>query len=491
MNKDQTVIEIDLADMLKKMLKSWKLILVCMLAFGIAFPAIRWKRNVNAYRAAKAETEKALQSEEGLLGQLSDDEKSQVEQCRNYYNRIAQAENYLSESALMQVDPYHAPEVTLQFVLSGTDHMRQIKEAYTSYINGKGFLNDLAKATGWEEDPTYLAELVQTVSSDAEGRNDSTSVNLIVPDPSEENGTKEEQADYENLTVKVTGRDADEAEKIADALAGNLEAYQAEAAASYGDHSVTLADSSTATVVDGDLLDEIRTINDKLYNNQNALNNLENSLTDDQKQVWESIRDGINEEVEEETVSASPSAAAAEEANDSKADGDDTVPGVSKKDIAIGLVLGLVIAIFLLALRYVLSGKVHTVDEVRTIYKKPVLGTFTKRELWTAEKEILLATVRLACKNDGISRLVLATSLAFTGEEKKLVDQVREELGRELELSYSELVLESPEAIREMGDTGAVIFWEKLESTKRNKAYAEARLCRELGIKCVGTVIFS
>lgn len=481
-------IEIDLFDLLKKITKSWYLILISMLIFGIAFPVGRWKLNIRNYNVAHAEKQNVSENAEDLENNLSEDEKIQIDQCRALYRRILQNENYLSESALMQVDPYNAPEVILQFVLSSQDNIQQIKEAYSAYIANQGYTESVVKAINWEGSASYLAELISLGNAYTNTQDADTNVSLVMPDSEGEGGSQEKSPKLETLIVKIIGRDDKEADQIAMAVRQCLEDYSAMVENFYGEHSITLVNTYESYILDTGLASKINSTNDQLTNAQNSLKTLEDKLTDDQKKVWDSTQENISNSVEEEAVSSS-SISVSDEKPSSQSDTIEQPPTVSKKDIVIGLLFGLVFAVLCLAFRYILAGKIHTVNDARTIYQKPVLGTFTKKSLWASEKEILLATIRLACKNEDISRLVLASSLTFSGEEKKLLEQVADEFGKEIQHSYKENVLGSPEAIRVIGDTGAVIFCEKLEVTKRDAAYAEARLCRELDFKCVGTII--
>ena len=131
----------------------------------------------------------------------------------------------------------------------------------------------------------------------------------------------------------------------------------------------------------------------------------------------------------------------------------------------------------------------------------------TKRNMWTAQKEILLAQLRLALRNANTDKIVIASSLRFDDGERDLVDETVRELQSGLsdyaaeegqtpahpaiEVVYAENILQNSRAIKTMGETGAVVYWEKLEKTKREDARAEARMCRDLGIRCLGSVLFS
>lgn len=128
-------IEIDLADIMRKLCGRWKRIALCALACALLFGGYGWIRGKADLKAAQsAAAGELLSKEDGDA--LTETEKQAVADAVQLEHELGGLEMYLDNSVLMQIDAYHKNRTVM---LYGIHHAKRqelaaITESYLSFL---------------------------------------------------------------------------------------------------------------------------------------------------------------------------------------------------------------------------------------------------------------------------------------------------------------------------------------------------------------------
>ena len=249
MENQSDVRRVSIRNLLLAILRSWKVLLAValVLAFlvGGAKGVLAWRSAGDAEKRAReaAEYQAALELYEGRVEDLT----AQIERQES---AILSQQEYLDQSVLMNVDPYHTFEGVLYLYIS-TDYQIMPDTAYQNpdqtmpavllykaALNGSRVLDPVAKAVGMEL--IYLRELVN-----ADVVMVGTSANPI-------------------LSVTVRAGTREQVERILESVDAQLEGVRTEITGSIGDHTVDVAVQSVREYVDQTLSDQQKTALDRV-----------------------------------------------------------------------------------------------------------------------------------------------------------------------------------------------------------------------------------
>ncbi|MCM1232523.1 MAG: hypothetical protein NC489_20560 [Ruminococcus flavefaciens] len=476
--------EINIFDLLDKILHAWRGGVVIAIVFAVLLSAVQYVKADKAYKIALNTTEEEAQ--EFLRSELTTDEKQRIAYAKKSQVQIqSQMETkrqYSENSILMNIDPYQKPVVSLQYYIDThrvvnytkdieADYTYELLGAYEAYVNEGSIASNVRKNVNWKLEDEYIEELVEA-----------------------------DQHSNGILTVNVTGKDKKFAESLAEQVNIELVNYQTELKEKIGSHDFTLISQQFSYVSDSDLADQQAILQNTMVNLNTTMVNLTAGFTENMLAVWngeDPMPDEKNdEEMETEEVILIP-------------------PTFNVKYFLFGFLIGIFLYCVWIVCIYVLGNRIKTSDELQEVYGLRVFGvislekkvsskprflscvdrfidkTVLRKESWTLEEqwELVLTNISVSCKKAGIRDIFVTTSLHLTEQEQQLVQKIIESLKNyDLQINFAENIVRSARAFEQMAKISNVIIIEKLGTTSYPILEKELVLCMEQSSNVLGVI---
>ena len=490
--------EIDLAELLFYCLKKWRIIIVCMILFGLLLGGYQFADTVseNAVSASAVTADEETQTDAGeedaqeadgtadmtaALSEYTDDALSETKDgvIPYYVAGIAEKEAYLEElqtymdtSVLMSLDPYCVDMAKVSCFIDTEDEnlTDTLTAAYESYVRDGALAAALSDADLTEAD---LSSLLQFDG-------DMTAV-----ETNEEDALVISGAQSGVFTVTAAAADADMASVYADVLEEKLESLAAELSESVGAHTLTILSVQLTQGASDEILaaqSDVRT-------------QYSTTLTE-----LQTLRTNYSTAIDD--IDTATASAAYVRQNPLKA---------ALKYGIIGLAAGLFIAVVILVLVYLLGGKLRSVSGFRELYGLSLLGRLTKlcgkKRLFgfidrlierieegayftmTCDEQVKIAAanIRTAAKNEGVTHLMIAGSLKAE-EAQLLYTRLAAELA-DLEISAYSRIVFSASALEELDGYDGIVFLERQNVSFTRLIDEERALAADRGIRILGAVV--
>ncbi len=396
-------VEIDLIDLLRRICMRWKQALACALVFAVLLGGYGYLKN----RKSAGSDDKAEVEAESLTAE----EQQAVIDAALLSAEIGQLEEYLENSIVMQVDPYHKDRVTLVYSIDDVKKkdLLKVTESYLNFLTRGGVIDTIMKGDKkmWSMDRIYMAELISAWT-----RADSAEPVIVL------DGEAEDEAVQTLIYIEVTGRDTEMAERLAKDVRTALEDYAASVKRSSGRHTLSLLDSQKNVTIDNDLQTRQHDKRAALSTNRASLKAATDLFTGAQKALYENEAGvELGSEEEEELAEASGS-------------------GISIKYILAGFAGGIFLYCCVFACLYMFRDTVKNQEEFKTYYNFPFFGRVSMKEKGDSrhrdagerEKAQLLNRVRLACQKQKVDKLCLASDFSLNRQEKECLKEVSAQL---------------------------------------------------------------
>lgn len=457
-------VEINLIDLLKKLCRQWKAVVVCAIVFAALIGGYKTMSN----RRASNVTDQVKTAQASLTA----DEKQRVKAALELSDGIEGQEAYLSDSILMNVDSSKRDKATLLYSVENAakKDKQKIVESYLNYILSDDIVEQIQSSDKktWNMDASYLAELIFAWQK-------TESTNQIVISEVEENAM---------IVVELTGKDADMAKKLADAVQGIIQKYQPIVQKVAGKHKLTLLSAVQSVKSDNDLATRQ---NDKRSQLSTALYNLKtitDSFTEQQKLAYNDKLAESGRQVQEQT---------------------NVSGGISIKWIAVGFIGGIAVYCCLFACWYLLRDTVKSLDEVKEHYTFPVFGGITlkkgskgngeglsgkEKDTYERERAQLLNRIRLACKTQKIDKICLATDFSFSEQDKNFLTIAQKQLKEwGLNVILGENAAGNVAVWDEMTEVGVVLVVCKIDTTTHKAIDEEMSFYQENNLQVLGAAV--
>lgn len=470
--KQKLEIDIELKDLFWEVIRNWRIIICCMLVGGILLGAVSYVQSYKAANATVATPTVTAKTPEEVMAELNIDELERVISAVQLKAQIDAKSQYISESVLMQINPFEKNSVSLEYIFDGAEALRAM-ESYANWIENGEFLADSDA-----EDAMYKSELV-SVSTNMEAgvlfvtitHVDEASCVMLA------NEVKEALSAYTNtLTNQGIGFEC----RLLSELQGisvdeELHAYQ---------------DAYLKACIDDQ--DKLKKMKADMNGNQvKVYLHLERDVFD---------RGGEEEKAEAEDTVVTPPA-------------EPKKVSVSMSKVIIGMILGAVLAVVYIFLRYLLCGTIRVPGEMEVLYGVDLLGTVREEEkkkaafaavdkvIWklehakekrgSREEELKLAAASIAIqcqKYDFDTIYVTGTNLSNVAQET-LEALSKEVAARGIKVASGVDVSENAESLLVASKVGNIVLVEK----KRTSAYKNilkcVRACGTNHIQVLGSII--
>lgn len=425
-------IEIDLTDLLRRICRQWKQILICAIAFAVITAGFEvWKYRQSAGRTGGNAGQDTELSEGTVTkgGDVSDtvlteEEKQSVISAVELKADIRGMEEYMNHSVLMKTDPYHKHKVFLLYSIENADrkNIQKITESYLSFLVNGGAADALKKSGSKELDidKNYLAELITAYQKVF-----SYPYQVSVDDSSHET-IRTEALFYADLT----GPDEKLVQNLAEDIQLALQEYSKKIRGHAGSHKLTLISQEKSVLTDNNLQAQQRDKRTQLAANRASLKAATDSFSDIQMNLYHSMAEIADQ---------------AESDLDSKADEalrqtENAVSAVKIKYVLAAFLGGAVLYCCIFICCYLLQDAVKSKEEIKRVYTFPLLGSVfpgkkTVRKNRSGilqnpdnQAEQLIHRIRLLCKQQKINSLCLASDFAFDTQQKEVIDHVTGQL---------------------------------------------------------------
>ncbi len=469
--------EIDLADLMKKCCSKWKQIVVCALAAAAVLGGLGWlkSRNVTDVQISGAETDV----------ELTQEEDRGVADAVRLEKEIRALEEYLENSRLMQLDPYHKHRMMMLY--SVCDVKRQdlaaVTESYLNFITNGGAAGVLAESSGrWQTGRSYLAEMITAYQ-----KTYSTPYQI----------TADALADKEMLAesifyVEITGTDEKEAEAMAADIQKVLKEYSDRVKKTAGSHRLRLLSSTAGTAVDFGLQTQQHDKRTQLSANRINLKAAVDAFSEEQKIVYQN------------TLPKESTGSKGEDVSDSVEDqSDEMLSGGSYKSVLKYALIGIFAGVFLYAgiftCMYIFSDTVKNTEELKRIYTFPVYGQIQTRSRGMSERkesygnteDQILNRIRIACKIQGIEKLCAVSDSQLTVTEREYLNKIAARLAScGIDLSVTENASTDTDAWDGLVETGNFLLICKIGTATYHGIDDALNFYLENGMTAAGAVVF-
>ncbi|MBR2403918.1 MAG: hypothetical protein IKB01_14370 [Lachnospiraceae bacterium] len=325
--REKLEIDIELKDLLWEFLRKWRIVVCCMLVAGVILGVMAYISDYKAAKAASVPKEPVvLLTAEMAVERLNIDELELVIAANQLKAQVDAKSKYISESTLMKINPFAEDRVSLEYLVLGENKTTAIHR-YVAYIENGVLL----------EEDMYVNELI-SVSMDEE--------NLII-------------------NVQILHTDAESCEKLASKVKVSLDNYTKELNANGISHELKLIGEKQSVVVDDTLHQfQIEYLEENIED-QNDLAKMKTEMNINQINAYLLLERDIfgRDNVEAETT------------EDNGQIGVESIKvSIDFKQILLGMVIGLVVAVAYIFAMYILTGRLRTAKEIENLYGARLLG---------------------------------------------------------------------------------------------------------------------
>lgn len=463
--------EIDLADLLHKLAIHWKHAAACALVAAAIFGGIGY---------SKARAAVPVQDPEGKVSLTQEEQEAVTDalELRAEYDGLM---DYMDNSILMQLDPYHKHKCVMLYSIegAGSQSLAKITESYISFVSDGG-VADVLKKSGkepWDLDKSYLAEVISAYQKPY------TSPYQVAGKAFGTAGVDVGSLFY----VEAIGKDAAMASQLADGIQEALEKYMGTVAADAGSHKLILASRQESVVADTGLQAQQRDRRAALSSNKDSLESMTKAFNAAQLAAYK------------EAAGMEPGQGSTKQAMGT------WDPRTVMKYVLFGLAGGAFLYCCAFAAWYLSKDTLKSAREMEMLYAFPVYaGICCRRKQakgnaagslgqgdYGKEEERLLGRVRLACKKQGITKLCLACLSHAGTEERACMESIAARLKEwGIEASIAGDAASDAAAWDIAAESGNVLVACMVGSTTHQMVDSAMGIFTENGIAVLGAVAF-
>ena len=478
--------EIDIKDMLFRVLEKWRWMIVWAVIMAVALAGLKYLKDKRSSHEGE-DTDEVLSV---MMEDMTPSERSNVETYIALYDNLEMLKEDLNTRLIYQIDPYHEKVLQISYAiklpevekgsgeyiiaqhLSDETKINQLATMYSNYVMSSDFVDEIAKAV-----PEISESDLRTLISIVNNNNNNGVVN-----------------------IKIIYTEDMDVEGVAGIVKSNIEAYS-ESLQETEKHDIVINSEYKSEIIDDALINTQNNLISREYSLQTQLNSLNNSLGDVEKEYIEVYADGKDEKKvakkdseEEESVAK-----------------DKSSTGISIKYAILGAMVGVFLVCIWELMRYILSGKLHTVDTLSEFYGLRVFGVQAvsdknnkkkgidkllyklengKKKLLTpeAQKEIISSGIKLTLGQQDIKEIVL-TGTDIEKVDESYLNGLKEELIKNgIKTSVENNIYYYPEALQRAAEAENIVIFETIEASIENEIENILTKAKEYNINVLGSV---
>lgn len=447
--------EIDLKQLCIDIMKQWRKILIGMVVVGIL---------AAAFGAYKKATEEPIDEEELHISY------EKVELVKEYKDRYEKQSEYNVESALMKLDPYEVPNLTVRYKIASADmnnelplyELDNIATQYVNMANSQKSFNDISSLTGIET--RYLREYLSITASrlSQEGEQNETKNIVYI------------------LNFSISGVDENTCNQIADYYDAMIMSPKSNIVSMLGEHVIEKLDSKFTCDYSQGIFDKQQSNISLVQTYRDEYDRQYKALSDEEKALFDEDTDTLEVEI--------------------------TAGSIVKSGIKfgiIGAVAGAVLVCGIWVVILLLNGKLQSTDSLESMSgiktyicpanNKEVKGldkfiaTIQGKAIKTIEIEkvadIINSELSVLNENEKIENVFISSSNVNDDAIKAAIEAVKKPLSGINVLTADGSVANSADAVKMMGKADRIVLIEKKDVSAVSEIAKELNVCKEYGKK--------
>lgn len=415
--------EILITDLVKTVIKSWKLVLCWAIICAAVFTGFKYYKDTKSI----AEPHQPPIEEKSLTPL----EKEGLAYVRSLQNILNEQDTYMAESILLKINPYQENRTVLEYEVrdENGDTALGILEQYISYIGNGGAVSDVLSQNEIDIPVQYLRELIHAEES------------VSAYDTFNNRPNR-------RFSVYIIGDSAEMAGDLADAMEKVLQSYR-ESIFTTPEQELVLLSRQNSIIYDIELEQK----RNSLMSNRNAHTNTINSWVSQFSEMQLAEYSGNKNEPENTNEKVEP-----------------VEVKIDIKYIIIGIVIGLFLGCCWVILCFLLSSKIKSAAEIEKNYNVCVYGTVKRTskdgDKNHQEQNWIFSRLVLNCHKNNIERIVFVSDhelgLLLSNKDNLLQKRLRE---HGINSIIAENMLEQIDIYDKMGITDAVIIFVNAHKT--------------------------
>ena len=492
-----------IADYIWNVLFRWKACLVAAILCGAILGGVKYMRDLRQYQAdlEAASVEKTVEEfdVEEALGKLSYADRLAVRSLISQVDLLMEQQDYKENSAMMQVNPYKEWLTTIKYAVRGNEEVAAICQMYQDALYDTDAIKRIVEASDGTMKASDVSDMVVMTAElygtgTETGSDDETEVVAAV-------GTQNSYM----FTINIKEYDKDALEKVSKVVETLIDEEHSVVTQALGSHVLQQLSYYTTEGFDLKSVNRHKAVNLDMYNISSRMNTLMNNMTDAQKNI-------VNKYIRSKSQSAEEKAEAATAAAEKAAKKKDSItkPKINKLWIVLGAVLGIILVAGIEFLRWLLGGRINSIEELTANTDRNIIGMITSEENKKKGLDKVLGNLRersqssraaydrpemiaknlllLAGKNQ-TSKLFINLKDVGEGAEAALWS-IKEKLAASgVELILGQDVLGNPEEMQRMADCGFAVLAENIRKASYPEMEEEDRFLKLFGVKQLGTIL--
>ena len=348
----QQILEVDFKELLWRILAQWKAIVLIALIMAVLVSGIKYTKDSRAYHAEETSRNEAAEQANiapekriaDILKDLSAEDTEAIEMVLREQEWLDVQKDYMEDSLFMSIDPANLCVLRLTYDIEGKDSkdVPVILQKYSALIIGDAYSEAIGAVIDPDIDEKYIGELISVTYSigpemNAGQTGAAINIMIILPDDIDTDEVAE-------ASDKVLAR-------FADKINGRYE------------HTISAAGSDISHEYSYETVNRHYDAISRINGMKSAVTNAENALTPEQKTVYESVK-AIRKERD----------AAADAVTGGEADDELIAPGISKKYIVLGFMLGAFMYVALYVVLLIFKGSIYSAASTQNYTRKRLIG---------------------------------------------------------------------------------------------------------------------
>lgn len=483
--------EISLLQLLTELLLEWRAILIWMAAGAVlagAFSFVRTyqisehvsggQEQTTGEYAAEAQKEADILSD--LKEQLTDMQLQNVNYVAACEKIFQEKLDHMQDSVVMQLDPKKVQHTEMTFYVDAaqTNRACDMEKVYEDLIQSVEFEQYAADCV-----PEETAARIGGIISLSRGSDDL------------KEGTN-------TFQIRMIHYDKKVLRQIADAAVSFLEKKQEQVVRAMGAHEIVIVSRSETASADMEILDKQRELLENQASMERTILQYKDAFTPEEQNYYDYM-----------TQTKAGSGKEDENRQQSLGHAGMGIGNISKKYVALGMVLAVFLYLFVFFIRYACSNRLGALDSLRELYGIPQLGTvpqpakgrkpFAFIDRWilsfqpggsqrfTKDEALCLsvAAIKIAAakKEDGKMLLV---GCGLAGQALQDCETIREKLAQEgIQAEVADNALYDEQALRSLEGAGAAVLVVCARSAFYSEIVTELELLRRQEIDILGGIV--
>lgn len=477
-------LEVNLVDVILKLLLKWRTILVSIFivgAVGAIFGAIG-----SSQTKGPSQSESTVVTVDSLKEELTEEEQEGVllvvENYQNLEEMLEVKEEHNSHSIMSQIDYNNAPSIRMTYhiatnkqaiypVMSIKNDTNNVIELYVKKVLNSDTYNYISKEMGWDIDTRCVHELISL-----------------------ERGTDE------LFTIVIVARNEGECAEMASIIKSKINEAIPLVNDVYAEYDITLVDEIYNETYNENILTYKKEKKDELSAIKNEMLNIKTMLNEKQLKYYDALINGI------------PETDTALKDIEQKESNTNTRSAVNIKYIVLGSVFGAVLSLVYVLAQYLFSSTLRNDKDILALTNRQIFGNvyeenekkkilsvvdkFIYRLFGVSDigeksnaKEMILSNIRISMKKKNLKKVYLISSCNDKNVENVLNGLAQKIQNESYEAIVAIDILRNVEKLEEILMAECVVIVEKENTSKYADIKKLVEVCEMHQVTVLGNVV--